>query len=131
VLQVAQGRRERIAIFGTDYPTDDDGTAVRDYVHVADLADAYVRAVERLDALGSITCNLGTGSGFSVREVIEAARRVTGHPIPAEESARRAGDPAVLVASFERAEELLGWRPCRTDLDAMVADAWYALTRHM
>ncbi len=123
VLQVAAGRRERVAIFGTDYPTPD-GTAVRDYVHVADLADAHVRAVERLDEHGTLTVNLGNGAGFSVREVIEAARAVTGHPIPADETPRRTGDPAVLVASSPRARELLGWTPTRRDLAGIVADAW-------
>ena len=123
VLQVAEGRRDHITLFGTDYPTED-GTAVRDYIHVADLADAHVRAVEQLDTHGTITCNLGNGRGFSVREVVEAARRVTGHPIPAEEAPRRAGDPAVLVASSERAQQLLGWRPGLPELDRIVADAW-------
>ena len=123
VLQVAEGRRDHITLFGTDYPTED-GTAVRDYIHVADLADAHVRAVEQLDTHGTITCNLGNGRGFSVREVVEAARRVTGHPIPAEEAPRRPGDPAVLVASSERARALLGWRPQAPDLDRIVADAW-------
>ena len=127
VLQVAEGRRDHIAIFGTDYPTPD-GTAVRDYVHVADLADAHVRAVERLDDHGTLTCNLGNGVGFSVREVIASARRVTGHPIPAEEAARRPGDPAVLVASSDRARDLLGWTPRRAELDDMVGDAWAYLT---
>jgi UDP-glucose 4-epimerase len=123
VLQVAQGRRDHITIFGTDYPTDD-GTCVRDYIHVADLADAHVRAVERLDEHGRLTCNLGNGRGFSVREVIESARRVTGHAIPAEEAPRRAGDPAVLVASSDRARRLLDWVPEHDDLDRIVADAW-------
>lgn len=123
VLQVAAGRRDRIQIFGTDYPTPD-GTAVRDYIHVADLADAHVRAVEALSDHGQLVCNLGNGTGFSVREVIEAARRVTGHPIPAEEAPRRAGDPAVLVASATRARDLLGWDPKHPDLDRIVADAW-------
>jgi UDP-glucose 4-epimerase len=123
VLQVALGQRERIAIYGTDYPTPD-GTAVRDYVHVADLADAHVRALTALDAEGAIVCNLGNGAGFSVREVVEAARRVTGHPIPAEEAPRRAGDPAVLVASSERARRVLGWRPQYAEIDPIVADAW-------
>jgi UDP-glucose 4-epimerase len=123
VLQVAAGQRDEVAMFGTDYPTPD-GTAVRDYVHVADLADAHVRAVEALDDHGSLTCNLGNGTGFSVREVVEAARRVTGHAVPAREADRRAGDPATLVASSDRARHLLGWRPSRPDLDTIVADAW-------
>jgi UDP-glucose 4-epimerase len=116
VLQVAAGQRDDIKVFGDDYPTPD-GTAVRDYVHVADLADAHVRALERLDELGRCTINLGNGTGFSVREVIEAARRVTGHAIPAVDAPRRAGDPATLVASNARARELLGWEPQVPELD--------------
>ncbi|MFA9447089.1 UDP-glucose 4-epimerase GalE [Egicoccus sp. AB-alg6-2] len=123
VLQVAAGQRERISVFGTDYPTPD-GTAVRDYVHVADLADAHVRALESLDRHPTLVCNLGNGRGFSVREVIEAAREVTGHAIPAEEADRRSGDPASLVASSARAADLLGWRPRRTELRELVEDAW-------
>lgn len=126
VLMAASGMREHIRVFGTDYPTPD-GSAVRDYVHVADLADAHVRAVEQLDEHGSLTVNLGNGAGFSVREVIEAARTVTGHPIPAVEAPRRAGDPAVLVASSEQARQLLGWAPTRQDLAGIVADAWREL----
>jgi UDP-glucose 4-epimerase len=123
VLQVAAGQRDHIAVFGSDYPTPD-GTAIRDYVHVTDLADAHVRALDALDDLGQVTCNLGNGTGFSVREVIEAARRVTGHPIPAQEAPRREGDPAMLVASGERARRTLGWEPLHRDLDRIVADAW-------
>jgi UDP-glucose 4-epimerase len=125
VLQVARGQRSHIAIFGDDYDTPD-GTCVRDYVHVADLADAHVRALERLDEHGTVTCNLGNGTGFSVREVIESARRVTGHAIPAEVAPRRPGDPAALVASSARARDLLGWVPQVPDLDRIVADAWEA-----
>ena len=128
VLQVALGQRDRIAMFGTDYPTPD-GTAVRDYVHVLDLADAHVRAVEALDDHGTLTCNLGNGAGYSVRQVIEAARRVTGHPIPADEAPRRDGDPAILVASSRHARDLLGWIPIRTELDQIVADAWTFVSR--
>jgi UDP-glucose 4-epimerase len=128
VLQVASGRREGISVFGTDYPTPD-GSAVRDYVHVVDLADAHVRAVEQLDQHGTLTCNLGNGRGFSVREVIESARRVTGHPIPAEEAPRREGDPATLVASSDRARQLLGWQPVHNDLDRIVGDAWAFASR--
>lgn len=124
VLDVAAGDAEAVGIFGTDYPTPD-GTAVRDYVHVADLADAHVAA---LDALGAghdaLVCNLGTGRGASVREVVESARRVTGRPIPVVEEPRRAGDPATLVASYERAREVLGWQPHRSDLEQVVASAW-------
>jgi UDP-glucose 4-epimerase len=127
VLQVALGQREHISVFGTDYPTDD-GTAVRDYIHVADLADAHVRALEALDRHPRLICNLGNGAGFSVRAVIDAARRVTGHEIPVVEAPRREGDPAVLVASAERARELLGWVPRHPELDDIVADAWRSAT---
>ncbi|MGW7416713.1 UDP-glucose 4-epimerase GalE [Streptomyces sp. NPDC054863] len=123
VLQVAQGRRESISVYGDDYPTPD-GTCVRDYIHVADLAEAHLLA---LDAAGPGThriCNLGNGNGFSVREVIEAVRKVTGHPIPEVVSARRAGDPAVLVASADRARTELGWSPARPDLADIIGDAW-------
>ena len=107
---------------GTDYATPD-GTAVRDYLHVLDLADAHVRALERIEPGRHRVYNLGTGSGYSVREVLGAVRRVTGRPLPAEERPRRAGDPPVLIAANDRAREELGWRPERT-LDAMVGDAW-------
>jgi UDP-glucose 4-epimerase len=123
VLQVAAGRRDEIKIFGTDYDTPD-GTCVRDYVHVSDLADAHVKAVERVDEPGLLVCNLGNGDGFSVREVIEVAREVTGHPIPAVEAPRREGDPATLVASSDRARDVLGWRPRHADLHEIVASAW-------
>ena len=123
ILAVATGAREEIAVFGSDYPTPD-GTAVRDYVHVADLAEAHVRALEELETSERVVCNLGNGTGFSVREVIESARRVTGHEIPVREAPRRHGDPAVLVASSERAQRVLGWKPTRTDLDDIVASAW-------
>lgn len=123
VLDVAAGRRDEIAIFGTDYETPD-GTCVRDYVHVADLADAHVRALERHDDPELLVCNLGNGDGFSVREVIEVARAVTGRPIPAREAGRRPGDPAVLVASSDRARERLGWRPRHPELSDIVGSAW-------
>jgi UDP-glucose 4-epimerase len=123
VLEVAAGRRPHIAIYGTDYPTPD-GTCLRDFVHVADLADAHVLALETLDREPRLVCNLGNGTGFSVREVIDAARRVTGHPIPAREAPRRAGDPAALVASSDRAHRLLGWTPEHADLEGIVASAW-------
>jgi len=105
VLQVALGKREHISIYGDDYPTPD-GTCIRDYIHVADLADAHVRAVTALDTNNRIVCNLGNGRGFSVNEVIESCRRVTGHPIPAVVAARRPGDPPALVASSERARAI-------------------------
>lgn len=124
VLQVAAGLRDDIAVYGTDYDTPD-GTCIRDYVHVADLADAHVRAVERdVAADRMLVCNLGNGGGFSVREVIAVARAVTGQPIPAHEAPRRSGDPAVLVASAQRAADELGWHPTRTTLEDIVGSAW-------
>ncbi|MFH8609466.1 UDP-glucose 4-epimerase GalE [Streptomyces sp. NPDC018029] len=123
VLQVAQGRREAISVFGDDYPTPD-GTCVRDYIHVADLAEAHLLAVEAATPGEHLICNLGNGNGFSVREVIETVRQVTGHPIPEVLAPRRGGDPAVLVASAATAREKLGWRPSRADLAGIVADAW-------
>jgi UDP-glucose 4-epimerase len=123
ILQVAAARRDDIAIFGTDYNTPD-GTCVRDYVHVSDLADVHIRAVEQLKDPQFVACNLGNGDGFSVRQVIDVAREVTGHPIPAREAPRRPGDPAVLVASAQRARELLGWKPQWSALPDIVASAW-------
>jgi UDP-glucose 4-epimerase len=127
VLDVALGRRKSIKIFGDDYPTPD-GTCIRDYIHVSDLADAHLLALDALEtpaaAASGLIFNLGNGQGFSVREVIESARRVTGHPIPAEVCPRRAGDPAVLVASSEKAIRELGWRPRYTQLDEIVRTAW-------
>ncbi|MFI6350592.1 UDP-glucose 4-epimerase GalE [Streptomyces sp. NPDC050560] len=123
VLQVALGRREAISVYGDDYPTPD-GTCVRDYIHVADLAEAHLRALDAATPGEHLICNLGNGNGFSVREVVETVRRVTGHPVPEVRAPRRAGDPAVLVASAEAARTRLGWRPARADLDAIVADAW-------
>ncbi|GGN60686.1 UDP-glucose 4-epimerase GalE [Streptomyces kronopolitis] len=123
VLQVAQGRREAISVYGADYPTPD-GTCVRDYIHVADLAEAHLLALDAARAGEHLICNLGNGNGFSVREVIETVRKVTGHPIPEIAAPRRAGDPAVLVASARTAVDRLGWRPSRTDLAGIVADAW-------
>ncbi len=126
VLQVASGQREEVQVFGGDYPTRD-GTAVRDYVHVSDLAAAHVAAVERLDTLQEITCNLGSGSGFSVLEVVDTARRVTGRDIPAVVVPRRPGDPASLVATSARAARMLDWQPTRSSLDVMISDAWREL----
>jgi UDP-glucose 4-epimerase len=123
VLQVAQGRRDAISVFGDDYPTPD-GTCVRDYIHVADLAEAHLLAVEAATPGEHLICNLGNGNGFSVREVVETVRRVTGHPIPEVVAPRRGGDPAVLVASAAAAREKLGWNPSRADLAGIVADAW-------
>jgi UDP-glucose 4-epimerase len=134
VLDVALGRRKNIKIFGEDYPTPD-GTCIRDYIHVSDLADAHLLALEALNKppqtpenrdynFGPLIYNLGNGKGFSVLEVIESARRVTGHPIPAEVHPRRSGDPAVLVASSEKAIRELGWKPKYTELDEIVRTAW-------
>ncbi|WP_326722585.1 UDP-glucose 4-epimerase GalE [Streptomyces sp. NBC_00243] len=123
VLQVAQGRREAISVFGDDYPTPD-GTCVRDYIHVADLADAHLLALTAAQPGEHLICNLGNGEGFSVRQVIETVRQVTGHPIPEVLAPRRAGDPAALVASAATARERLGWNPSRADLAGIVADAW-------
>ncbi|MDT0382539.1 UDP-glucose 4-epimerase GalE [Streptomyces sp. DSM 42041] len=128
VLQVAQGRREHINVFGDDYPTPD-GTCIRDYIHVADLADAHLLALSKAAPGEHLVCNLGNGNGFSVREVIETVRKVTGHPVPEVVADRRGGDPAVLVASAERARRLLGWQPSRADLAGIVQDAW-DFTRH-
>jgi UDP-glucose 4-epimerase len=127
VLDVALGRRKSIRIYGEDYPTPD-GTCIRDYIHVSDLADAHLLALNALEAAPAaenrLVFNLGNGKGFSVREVIESARRVTGHPIPAEVHPRRAGDPAVLVASSEKAIRALGWKPHYTQLDDIIRTAW-------
>ncbi len=123
VLQVALGERESVAVYGDDYPTPD-GTCVRDYIHVADLAEAHLLALSAARDGEHLICNLGNGSGFSVHEVIETARKVTGHPVPQAPAPRRPGDPAVLVASAARAAETLGWRPRRTGLAEIIADAW-------
>ncbi len=129
VLQVAQGKREAISIYGTDYATND-GTCVRDYIHVIDLADAHVLALQALDREGQLIFNLGNGRGFSVREVIDVARRVTGHAIPAKETPRRAGDPAVLVASSEKIQKQLGWKPRYADLETIIRTAWEWQQKH-
>ncbi|MER7913197.1 UDP-glucose 4-epimerase GalE [Streptomyces sp. NPDC096068] len=123
VLQVALGRREAISVYGEDYPTPD-GTCVRDYIHVADLAEAHLLALDAVAPGEHLVCNLGNGNGFSVREVIETVRKVTGHPVPEVVAPRRPGDPAVLVASADTARERLGWTPARPDLADVVADAW-------
>ena len=123
VLDAVAGRRDAVSILGTDYPTRD-GTCVRDFVHVADLAQAHIAALEALDERTSLVCNLGSGTGFTVREVIAAVERVTGRTVPVEEAPRRPGDPPELVASNARAREVLAWEPAHTDLDAIVASAW-------
>ena len=130
VLQVPNGKRESVSIYGTDYDTPD-GTCIRDYIHVTDLAEAHILAVEYLMKGGeSNVFNLGNGVGYSVREVIETARRVTGHPIPAVEIPRRAGDPARLVASGEKAKTVLGWEPKITSLEDIIRSAWVWHSTH-
>jgi UDP-glucose 4-epimerase len=123
ILQVAAGKRKHISIFGTDYPTPD-GTCIRDYIHVIDLAEAHVLALHALDKESKLIYNLGNGRGFSVREVIEAARAVTGHGIPAVESPRRSGYPAVLVAGSDKIIRELGWKPKYADLKTIIKSAW-------
>ncbi|QMV19474.1 UDP-glucose 4-epimerase GalE [Granulicella sp. 5B5] len=123
ILDVALGRREKIFIFGDDYDTPD-GTCIRDYIHVADLADAHILALRALEHQDKMIYNLGNGSGFSVKQVVESARRVTGHPIPVEIKDRRPGDPARLVASSEQAKQNLGWNPKHPELDDIIASAW-------
>ncbi len=123
ILKVALGRSDAVEIFGTDYPTAD-GTAVRDYIHVDDLAQAHLLALGHVKAGERQVFNLGNGNGFSVREVIAAARRVTGHPIPVREAPRRPGDPPRLVAASARIREQLGWAAQKPALETMIADAW-------
>lgn len=129
VLQVAMGYRDKIMMYGDDWPTND-GTCVRDYIHIRDLADAHMLALENNTPGQHQIYNLGSGAGYSVREVVEMCREVTGHPIPAEVAPRRAGDPAVLIASSEKIKSELGWNPTRTDLRRIVEDAW-AFTREL
>ncbi len=123
ILQVPLGQRKAISIFGTDYPTTD-GTCIRDYIHIEDLAAAHVLALEGLTRHEQLICNLGSGNGFSVREMIAAARKVTGFDIPVAECPRRPGDPAVLVASSSRIRELLGWSPKYTSIEGIIESAW-------
>ena len=124
ILQVPNGKREHIGIFGDDYQTPD-GTCIRDYIHVTDLAQAHILAVKYLNKGNeSDIFNLGNGVGFSVKEVIETARKVTGHPIPAKISKRRAGDPALLIASSDKAKSILGWNPSHNSLDEIIETAW-------
>ncbi|MCI4676868.1 UDP-glucose 4-epimerase GalE [Candidatus Mycolicibacterium alkanivorans] len=123
VLQVATGKREEILVFGDDWPTPD-GTCIRDYIHVRDLADAHVLALQTAQPGAHRIYNLGNGTGFSVREVIACCERVVGKPIAARDVERRAGDPAVLIASSEKAIAELGWKPRHTTLDEIVAAAW-------
>lgn len=129
VLQVALGHRDKIMIFGDDWPTPD-GTPVRDYIHIRDLADAHLLAMASNEAGNHRIFNLGSGDGYSVRQVIDVCRTVTGHPIPAEVAPRRAGDPATLIASSDKAKQELGWNPTRTNLETIVSDAW-AFTKEL
>jgi len=124
VLQVPLGQREFITIFGDDYPTKD-GTCIRDYIHVTDLIDAHMKALDYLRAgNGSEIFNLGSGDGFSVLEIIEVARKVTGHPIPSKMAERRPGDPSTLIASSKKAESILKWQPKYTQVETIIKDAW-------
>jgi len=123
ILDVALGRRQNIKIFGNDYPTSD-GTCVRDYIHVRDLADAHLLALSALEKKDRLIYNIGNGQGFTVRQVIDSVQRVTGRPIAVEECPRRPGDPAVLVAGSEKIKQELGWKPQFADLDAIIASAW-------
>ncbi|MGH3718495.1 MAG: UDP-glucose 4-epimerase GalE [Pseudonocardiaceae bacterium] len=123
ILQVALGHQEKIMVFGEDWPTPD-GTCIRDYIHVVDLADAHERALEQAVPGEHRIYNLGNGTGFSVRQVLDTCRTVTGQPIPARSAPRRPGDPAVLIASSDRAHRELAWKPERADLAVIVADAW-------
>jgi len=122
-LKVALGQRSDVKIFGTDYPTND-GTTIRDYIHIADLIDAHLLALDALQEQDRLVYNIGNGAGYSVREVIETARKVTGHPLPAIDSPRRAGDPSRLVASADKIRHELGWEPKYPDLDQIIASAW-------
>ncbi|MEQ1761621.1 MAG: UDP-glucose 4-epimerase GalE [Pyrinomonadaceae bacterium] len=124
ILDAASAKRESVSVFGGDYPTPD-GTAIRDYIHIADLSQAHLLALKYLqDGGGSDAFNLGNGNGFSVLEVIEAAKRVTGHDVPYKIEPRRAGDPSRLIAKADKAESVLGWKPQYTDLDSIIESAW-------
>jgi len=123
ILDAAMGRRESIRIYGKDYPTHD-GTCVRDYIHVSDLADAHLLALQGLEKTSKLICNIGNGKGFTVREVIDSVQRVTGKPVKVEDFPRRPGDPAVLVASSEKIMKELGWAPKFTELDQIIGSAW-------
>lgn len=130
ILQVPGGQREYISIFGDDYDTKD-GTCIRDYIHVTDLAQAHILAMDYLlDGGENNIFNLGNGTGFTVKEVIDAARQVTGHPIPAEIAPRRAGDPAQLIASSQKAKNVLGWKPKHDDLKHIIETAWNWHKKH-
>lgn len=130
ILQVPLGKRDAISVFGNDYPTKD-GTCIRDYIHVCDLADAHIRALAYLKENGkSATINLGNGEGYSVLEIIEAARKVTGKPIPVNMEDRRAGDPARLIANPKKAKDILGWTPRYTNVEEIIMTAWNFYTNN-
>jgi UDP-glucose 4-epimerase len=129
VLDVALGREPHVQVFGSDYPTPD-GTCVRDYVHVLDIADSHVRALEQIDRVAGGAFNVGNSRGYSILEVLEAARRITGKPIPHVLSPRRPGDPAVLIASGEKIRRELGWEPQHSSLDEIISSAWDWKRRH-
>jgi UDP-glucose 4-epimerase len=130
VLQAAAGKREHVSVFGTDYPTED-GSAVRDYIHIEDLGEAHILGLERATNPGEHRIyNLGNGTGFSVRQVVEAARAVTGRDIQIKEEGRRAGDPAALVASSQKIRDELGWVPRKPEIETMIADAWAWFEAH-
>ncbi len=123
ILQVPLGQREFISIYGTDYPTKD-GTCIRDFIHVDDLATAHLLALQGLDDHEQLICNLGSGEGFSVRQIVGLAREVTGQEIPVREMPRRAGDPAVLIASSDKIRNVLGWNPQYSDIESIITSAW-------
>lgn len=129
LLEVALGKRERFSIFGSDYPTPD-GTCVRDYIHVVDIAHAHVLALEALDRIEADAFNIGIGSGYSNREVVDMVRRVTGHKVPTIDADRRPGDPPTLVASSEKIRRELGWEPRFPTLESMVGSAWAWRSKH-
>jgi UDP-glucose 4-epimerase len=130
VLQAAAGKRDHVSVFGTDYPTED-GSAVRDYIHIEDLGEAHILGLERATNPGEHRIyNLGNGTGFSVRQVVEAARAVTGRDIQIKEEGRRAGDPAALVASSQKIRDELGWVPRKPEIETMIADAWAWFEAH-
>jgi UDP-glucose 4-epimerase len=129
VLQVALGQRDKFVVFGDDYPSPD-GTCVRDYIHVLDLAQAHILSLQALQNGRSRTYNLGNGQGDSILEVIEAAQKITGQPIPTEVGPRRAGDPAILIASSNSIRQELGWQPKHSDLETIIGDAWRWFKNH-
>ncbi|HEY0009786.1 MAG TPA: UDP-glucose 4-epimerase GalE [Tepidisphaeraceae bacterium] len=129
VLQSVLGLKDKITVFGTDYPTPD-GTNVRDYIHVEDLADAHILAMQKLDQHQTIQCNLGTGTGFSVKQIIAAAEKITGRKVPVEYGPRRGGDAIALWANPQKAKDLLGWEPKHKDPEAIIASAWKWFQAH-